>query len=597
MKIRVSDYIAQHLASIGVRKVFLLSGGGMMHLLDAVARVPDIDYVCHHHEQAAAMAAEGYARQSGNIGVCYATSGPGAPNTLTGVIGAWLDSTPMLIVSGQAKLKQTNSYRKITGLRQLGAYDVDSVSIMEPVTKYSTLLTEARLVRYHLEKAIHLAITGRPGPVFIDVPLDIQGELVDPNTLESYTPEPQKHLSLEPTVIDEVLEKFQCAKRPVILAGHGVRSACAWNIFEQVVQVLNIPVITTQMATDLMGHEDPLFVGRCGTKGDRAGNLAIQSADVILMLGTSLHVMTTGYELDMFAPHAFKIQVELDAAVLEREQVGVQLKIHVALKEFLILLLGRWASRKVPLALTDSWHARCQLWKQDLAVSKEPHKRPIDSINYYDLVDVLSDLSEPQDSVVSDAGTAWYLVSQAFRVKRGQRVILSGGLGTMGYAVPCATGVSLAGAKRVLCVTGDGSLMTALHELAVIRANMLNVKLIIANNNGYASIRNTQNAYFHGKLAGTGPESGVFFPDFGLLAKSFDLKYFRVSNLELLREVLFEAMSYDGPCLCEVVTPDNQEIIPTVTTISHEDGRLESKPLEDMFPFMGEEARQRYLSF
>jgi acetolactate synthase-1/2/3 large subunit len=597
MKIRVADYIAQHLASIGVRKVFLLSGGGMMHLLDAIARIPSIHYICHHHEQAAAMAAEGYARQSGNIGVCYVTSGPGAPNTLTGVIGAWLDSTPMLVVSGQAKLAQANSYRKINGLRQFGAYDVNSVSIMEPVTKYATMLTEARLVRYHLEKAIHLATTGRPGPVFIDVPLDIQGELIDPDTLEGYTPEIQKHPPLEQTVIDRILEKLQHAERPVILAGHGVRSACVSNIFDQVVQVLNVPVITTQMATDLMGHDDPLLVGRCGTKGDRAGNLAVQSADVILILGTSLHVTTTGYELGMFAPHAFKIQVELDAAVLEREQVGVQLKIHISLEEFLSLLLERMASRNTPLAVTGAWHERCQLWKHDLSVSNEPHKRPRDAINYYDLIDVLSDVSEPQDTVVSDAGTAWYLVSQAFRVKHGQRVILSGGLGTMGYAVPCATGASVAGAKRVLCVTGDGSLMTALHELAVIRANALNVKMIIANNNGYASIRNTQYAYFHGKLAGTGPESGIFFPDFGFLAKSFDIKYLRVSDLALLREALVEAISYDGPCLCEVVTPDNQEIIPTVSTVSHEDGRLESKPLDDMFPFMGESARQRYLSY
>lgn len=597
MKIRVADYIAQHLQSIGVRKVFLLSGGGMMQLLDALARVPGIQYVCHHHEQAAAMAAEGYARQSGSIGVCYVTSGPGAPNTLTGVIGAWLDSTPMLVISGQAKLTQTNCYRQIHGLRQLGAYDVNSVSIMEPVTKYAIMLTEARSVRYHLEKAVHLATTGRPGPVYIDVPLDIQGELVDPDTLEGYTSETKKRFHPGKAVVDEVIEKLQRAARPVILAGHGIRCAHAWPAFEEVVRALNVPVVTTQMATDLLGHDDPLLVGRCGTKGDRAGNLAVQMADVILTLGTSLHVTTTGYELDLFAPRAFKIQVEFDAAVLEREQVGVQMKIHIAVEDFLVFLSERLTSRIAPLVATGSWHERCQLWKLNLAVSNEPHKRPDGAINYYDLIDVLSDVAGSQDTVVSDAGNAWYLVSQAFRVKYGQRVILSGGLGTMGYAVPCATGVAMAGAKRVLCVTGDGSLMTALHELAVIRANHLNVKLIIANNNGYASIRNTQNAYFNGKLAGTGPESGLFFPDFLLLAQSFGIKYRRVSDLAQLREVLVEVMSSQGPFLCDVLTPKNQDIIPMVTTVRHENGRLESKPLEDMFPFLEEGARRKYLSF
>ena len=590
MKIRVADYIAQYLASIGVRKVFLLSGGGMMHLLDAIARTPDIQYICHHHEQAAAMAAEGCARQSGSIGVCYVTSGPGTPNTLTGVIGAWFDSTPMLVVSGQAKLAHTNSYRHIDGLRQFGAYDLNSVDIMQPVTKYAVMLTEANSVRYHLEKAIHLATAGRPGPVFIDVPLDMQGALIDPDTLEGYTPEAEKRTPIPQAVIDEAMEKLRRAERPVILAGHGIRSAHAWHAFEQVIRDLNVPVVTTQMATDLMGHDDPLMVGRCGTKGDRAGNLAIQMADVILILGTSLHVTTTGYEVELFAPRAFKIQVELDAAVLQREQVGVQLKIQSAVEDFLALMTRAMSSEHRPVVTTGPWHERCQIWKHELAVRNEPHKRPAEAINYYDLMDVLSDVAAPHDTVISDAGSAWYLISQAFKVKRGQRIILSGGL-------PCATGVAAAGAQRVLCVTGDGSLMTALHELAVIRANDMNVKLIIANNNGYASIRNTQNAYFSGKLAGTGPESGIYFPDFQRLAQSFEIKYLRVSELALLRGVLDEAMAFEGPVFCEIITPDNQEIIPTVTTVRHDDGRLESKPLEDMFPFLGEDARRKYLSF
>lgn len=595
MKMRVSDYIVQYLSELGIDKIFLVSGGGMMHLLDAITLHPKVRVVAHHHEQAATMAAEGYARLHGKLGVSFVTSGPGAPNAVTGVIGAWLDSMPLLVVSGQAKLSQTNHYRQIEGLRQFGAYDVPSVSIMKPITKYSTLLIDPNAVRYEIEKAVYLATTGRPGPVFIDVPLDIQGALVESDDLIGFTPGELEQEAIPLDQLQEIVEAMQKAERPVVLAGHGIRSAHAFDDFEKLIQVLQVPVVTTQMATDLMGHEEPLFVGRCGVKGDRAGNLAIQMADFILVLGSSLHVTTTGYEMDLFAPKAIKILVDPDVGTLAKEQVNVRMKICASLSQFMPDLLNYMKTIKTPVRQNRSWNKRCQVWKQEFAVAKEPHKRSDKVVNYYDLIEALSVVSNPDDVLVTDAGSAWYLMSQAYKVKKGQRVILSGGLGTMGFAMPCATGLASAGASRVLCLTGDGSAMTALHELAVFKANDLNIKLIIVNNDGYASIRNTQNSYFNGRLAATGPESGLAFPKFENIAQSLNVPYQMVANPGELDNGLIEMLRSSGPFVLEVMTDKIQEIIPTVTTVRHDDGRLESKPLDEMAPFLEQHVIDQFI--
>jgi acetolactate synthase-1/2/3 large subunit len=596
MKVRVSDYIAQYLSDLGVDKIFLVSGGGMMHLLDAIAIHPKISVVAHHHEQAATMAAEGYSRLNGKLGVSFVTSGPGAPNAVTGVLGAWLDSMPLLVVSGQAKLSQTNEYRQIEGLRQFGAYDVPSVSIMKPITKYSTLLVDPTAIRYEIEKAVYFATIGRPGPVFIDVPLDIQGALIETDDLLGFVPEKHMQQVTSQEELEKVVIEIQKAKRPVILAGHGVRSSHSIVDFERLIKVLQIPVVTTQMATDLIGHEDPIFVGRCGIKGDRAGNLAIQMADFILVLGSSLHVTTTGYELDLFAPKAMKILVDLDIGTLAKEQLNVQMKLCVSLSKFIPELSSYIETNKIQFSHNGSWKKRCQVWKQELSVAKEPHKRSGIVVNYYDFMEVLSKVSDVNDVLVSDAGSAWYLLSQAFKVKRGQRIILSGGLGTMGYAMPCATGLASAGARRVLCITGDGSAMTSLHELAVFKGNNLNIKMIIINNDGYASIRNTQNFYFNGRFAATGPESGLIFPKFRKIAESLEIPYQLVANPAELEEGLNRTLDSSGPFVLEIITDRVQEIIPTVTTLRHDDGRLESKSLDEMAPFLEQHVIDQFIS-
>lgn len=589
-KIRVSDYIANFLEAKGVTKVFLISGGGMMHLLDAVSRTTKLGYVCNHHEQASAIAAEAYARKSNHLGVCYATSGPGATNIITGLAGAWQDSAPVLFVTGQSKLVQTIRHTGLEGLRQFGTFEVDIVPVVQSMTKYAVFLNDANMIRYHLEKAYAIALHGRPGPVLIDVPVDMQGALVDPDQMQAYQPDLPVYNAPDKTIMTDVLQRLAHAKRPLILAGHGIRTAKQAELFAAVIKRLNIPVATTQLAKDLMPYDHPLFIGHPGMKGDRAGNFAVQNADVILSLGCSLHVLTTGYELDKFAPNAHKIQVDLDEYVLKRQQVGVNQQIHCDVQSFLQKLDEMTSA---PLAAESQWHQLCQRWKRDFAVQNEPHQRVENEINYYDFIDWLSNTCQGNETIVTDAGSAFYVVGQAFRTKPGQRVIVSGALGAMGYAVPAATGASFADPDHtVICVTGDGSLQTNIHELATIKHHQLNIKLFIMNNNGYVSIKNTQDNFFNGHCAGVNQDSGVSFPDLKKLADAYGIDYCAAKTHAELSAAQ-HGLKSRGPMIIEVFADKQQLIIPTVSSQKLADGRMVSKPLDDMFPFMSEEQRRR----
>lgn len=598
---RTSDYIAEYLENIGVEKVFLLSGGGMMHLLDAFSRRKNLTYVCNHHEQASGMAADGYARVSGKLGVCCATSGPGGTNTITAVVGAHQDSSPVLFISGQSKVSQTINGTNMHGLRQFGTFEVDIIPLVKSATKYAAVVTKAEDVRYHLEKAIYYATEGRPGAVFLDIPVDIQGAPVNPKTLRAFDPseiaEPKKLNSDISESVFAVIQKLKNAKHPLILAGHGVRSSKQFEKFYRVIEALNIPVVTTCFANDLLHFSHPLFTGHPGMKGDRAGNFAVQTADVILTLGCSLHVTTTGYELDQFAPEAYKIMVEIDPWVLQREQVNVNEKINCSVEDFLFLLETMLPADS-KLCTDSNWHLRCTYWKNNLSVYKEPHQHLPGKINYYDFMEKLDLNSSSSDIIVTDAGSSFYIVGQAFRVKKGQRIISSGSLGAMGFAIPAATGAACAEPdKSILCITGDGSLQTNIHELAVIRKNNLNVKIFIINNDGYVSIRNTQNNFFSGHLAGTSNDSGVFIPNTEKLANAYEIPYISTDKIENLEETIKRALNATGPMLCEIFTPSHQEILPTVSSIRLENGSMKSKPLHDMFPFMDAEKRKSYLEF
>lgn len=595
-KIRVADYIARRLEQEGVTRTFLLAGGGMMHLQDAVSRSEKIHYVCCHHEQSCAFAAEAYARATGKLGVCYATSGPGGTNTVTGIAQAWTDSTPVLFLVGQAKTSETI---RGTGLkvRQFGTFEVDMVSIAEPITKYAAFVDDPRKIRYHLDKAIGLAKSGRPGPTLLEIPLNVQGALVEESELEpckeSLVPELP---ALSDAELDEVIDRLRAARRPLILAGHGVRVSGAAEKFRELVKRWNLPVATTPLANDLLPYEDPLLVGHPSLKGDRPGNIAVQTADVILTLGCSLHSMTTGYELKLFAPKAYKIQVEMDAAILRREAVGVQKKLQAPVEVFLERLAARPRARE-PIAPEGAWHAHCRRLKSELGVDREPHARPDGQLNYYDVIFALNEHAKGDEILIADAGSAYYTLGQAYRARPRQRVIISGGLGQMGYTTSAVIGASSAlPDRRVIGLTGDGSLQMNLHDLSVIAHHRLNAAMVVVNNGGYVSIRNTQNNYFGGFLSGTDAKSGLAIPDHRKLCAAFGLPYRSARTPDELGAGMREALSgRGGPVFFEVFTTYEQLILPTVQSQRLADGTMVSKPLHDMFPFLEPEKLKSYL--
>ncbi|OFZ29744.1 MAG: hypothetical protein A2622_11025 [Bdellovibrionales bacterium RIFCSPHIGHO2_01_FULL_40_29] len=596
---RVADYIAEHLEKIGVRAVFLLSGGGMMHLLDAASRKDTLKYICNHHEQCSGMAADAYARVTSQLGVCYATSGPGGTNTLTAVVGAYQDSSPVLFISGQSKLSQTIEGTGSQGLRQFGTFEVDVIPTMKSVTKYAEMVTSATDIRYHLEKAIYLAMEGRPGPVFLDIPLDIQGAPIEVEKLRGFDPAEIKKASVEISSdqIKKIVQRLTTAKKPLILAGYGVRASNSVNQLLNIVRMLNIPVVTTSFGSDVVAYDNPLFVGHPGLKGDRPGNFAIQTADVILSVGCSLHVTTTGYELDKFAPDAYKILVDPDPFVLKREQVNVNEKVQMDVKLFLNKLESISETLKISKT-SEAWIDKCREWKNNYSTYKEPHKHEDDKINFYDFSEKLDQAADANDIIVTDAGSAFYIFGQAFRYKQGQRLINSGSLGAMGFALPAATGAALGDPnRRILCVTGDGSLQTNLHELAVYKKNKLNIKLFVINNDGYVCIRNTQTSFFSGHLAGTSESSGVWIPNLKKTADAFELPFFTVDNNTDLALTIEKVFATPGPVFCEIITPNTQEIIPTVSSVRLPNGSMKSKPLHEMFPFMSEEEASKTLIF
>jgi acetolactate synthase I/II/III large subunit len=586
MQVRVSDFIADYLEEkIGVKSVFLLSGGGMMHLIDSLANRNKMNYYCNHHEQASAMAAEGYSRFSNNLGVCYATSGPGATNLLTGIVGAWVDSSPVLFLTGQANTHQTIQGSNINGLRQFGTFEVDIVPIVKPVTKFATVVEDPKMIKYYLEEAITIATSDRPGPVLLDVPLNIQGALINPNELIGYEPQPTKLNGPNDEELNEVLQAINRSEKPLILAGNGIRISNSVGIFRKLVEKFKIPIVTTQLGKDIIEYNNPYFIGHPGVKGDRAGNLAIQNADLIISIGSSLHAQTTGYELEKFAPNAFKIQIEVDNSLLERENVGVNLKIKSEISNFINLLL-----EKEKFNFGDKhelWRNQCQKWKTSYDVSQEPHEREINGpINLYDFIQVLNEELKGNEAIVTDAGSTYYALGQGIKIKGTQRYIVSGGLGAMGYALPSSIGIATSNQNSTICVTGDGSLQTNIQELQVLKHYNFDIKLFIINNNGYVSIRNTQNSFFNGNFVGSDPNSGVSLPALDKIAKAYEIPYFEVDDINTLKNVMKEILAIKGPVICGVNCQPNQKIIPTVTSKRLESGKMVSTSLDEMYPFI-----------
>jgi len=587
--IKLSDYVIQSLAARGVRHIFMVSGGGAMHLNDSIGKEARITYICNHHEQAAAMAGECYARIAQVPGVVNVTTGPGGINALNGVFGAWTDSIPMLVLSGQVKRETCMATAGGRGLRQLGDQEADIIAMAKGITKYAVLVADPDSIRYHLERAWHLAQSGRPGPCWLDIPIDVQSAMIDESKLRAYEPA-EDALACDPSQLQQqcraVRERMARAKRPVILAGTGVRLAGALDEFERLIRKLHIPV-TTAWTHDLIASDDELFCGRPGTIGDRAGNFAVQNADLLLILGSRLNVRQVSYNWKTFAPKAFKIQVDVDAAELDKPLVKPDLGIVSDLKAFLAELQAQLDTQSSPPD-HESWLAWCRERVARYPVVQDRQRQPGPPLNPYHFMEELSAMLAEDDAVICGNASACIVPFQVMQIRRGQRLISNSGSASMGYDLPAAIGAAIArGGKRVICLAGDGSLQMNIQELQTVVHHRLPIKIFVLNNGGYLSIRSTQKNFF-GRLTGESAASGVTFPDFVKVACAYGIpgvRLDRVADLPRVREALVQP----GPSLVDVVLDPEQEFEPRSRAKQLPDGKIVSPPLEDMYPFLGAE--------
>jgi acetolactate synthase I/II/III large subunit len=587
---RLADYLFEQLAERGVRDIFLLTGGGAMHLNDALARQKRLRYICMHHEQACAMAAEAHARVTGELGVISVTTGPGGINALNGVFGAWTDSVPLLAISGQVKRETSLAYQgdRCRGLRQLGDQEVDIVPMVRGITKYAQTVLDPASIRYHLERAIYLATHGRPGPVWLDIPVDVQAAQIDERNLLAYD-EAEDCLAVDAGLLRrqaaEVLERLKNARRPVILPGSGVHVGRAAAEFRAAVDRLGIPVATGWTAPDLIPTDHPLYAGRPGTVGDRAGNFAVQNADVLLVLGSRLNIRQVSYNWKSFARHAVKIQVDADPAELTKPTVRPDIAVQADLKCFLGIfnqLLAAGDYRPVH----SGWTEWCRERVRQYPVVQARHRVPAAPVNPYFFMEQLFDALEEGDVVVCGNATASVVPFQVGRIREGQRVFANSGCASMGYDLPAALGAAFArNGGRVICLAGDGSLQLNLQELQTVVHHQVPVKIFVLNNAGYLSIRTTQGAFFKGNFIGEGARSGISFPDTMKLAAAYGIPAERIES-NACGPAIGRALAAPGPFLCEVMLDPGQEFEPRLTSRVLEDGRMVSSPLEDMYPFL-----------
>ncbi|WP_434632930.1 thiamine pyrophosphate-binding protein [Chromobacterium sp. CV08] len=580
--VRLSDYVMDFLAARGVRHVFLLPGGGAMHLNDAVALQPDLTAVPCHHEQACGIAAEAYGRQTGRAGVALVTTGPGATNILTPVAGAWIESLPLLVISGQVKRADL---LQGSGLRQKGVQEVDIVAMARPVTKYAVTVTDPQSIRRHLEEALHLAHSGRPGPVWLDIPLDVQAAPIDPAGLAGYEPQAEAKAA-GPDYVSTIAAMLRQAERPLILAGHGVRIAGGADALRRLSETLQVPVAATWNAMDLVPWDSPLCAGRPGVVALRPGNFAVQNCDLLIAVGTRLDNILTAYNPKGFARAARKIVVDVDAAEIAKLDMEIELPLVMDARQCLDGLLA--GADSLPKARWQPWLDRCADWKRRYPVQDGAPFPTSGRISHYHFVDALSDAA-PENTLIStgSSGLAVEVFYTAFRNKPGQRVFLTSGLGSMGYGLPAAIGACLGnGSKPMIAVESDGSLQLNLQELATLKALQLPIRLFIMNNNGYASIRNTQRNYFDSRYVGTGPEAGVVIPDVLELAEAYGLPALRIARVEELAEGLATVLAHPGPILCDVRLNENETLQPKAAALPQPDGSMLSMPLEDMSPLL-----------
>jgi acetolactate synthase-1/2/3 large subunit len=592
--VKLSDWVFKFLAELGVEHVFMVTGGGAMHLDDSLGQRADIEYVCTLHEQAAAMAAESYAKVAGTLGVCLVTAGPGGTNAITGVAGGWLDSTPMLVLSGQAKRADLKGS---SGVRQMGVQEVDIVAMVAPITKYAVTVMEPAEIRYHMEKAVHLARTGRPGPVWIDLPLDVQGAAIDEASLRGFDPDEDTVSPRRPTDqlavdVGRTIALLNGAERPVVLIGNGVRLGEARAEMRELIERLGLPVLTTWPAHDMVPDDHPLMVGRPGPLAPRGANFTLQNSDWLLALGARLDLVVTGYAPHNFARAAKKIMVDIDGAELRKLDDTIDVPVRANVKDF-ICEMTRQLGGVIPRD-RSGWDTRWRGWRTAYPIVLPEYRHLSDRVSTYVLGEAISEASASDDVIVSgSSGSGIEIFCLAVRLKEGQRLFLTTALGAMGNGLPGLVGACLANRRRrTIGVDGDGGLQLNIQELQTAHRLALPIKLFVLNNDGYASIRTSQLRYF-GRLAGADATSGVTLPPLQEIVEAYGLPYARIDTDRGLVGRVRELLDAPGPVVVEVMTPREEPRGPSLSSTRKPDGSMVSRPLEDLWPFL---PRDEFLS-
>lgn len=587
-KVKISDYVIDFIANLGVKHIFLISGGGNIHLIDSIGKSKKIDYVCNHHEQASATAAEAYARING-FGACIVTTGPGGTNAITGILGAWLDSIPMICISGQVR---SDTLAISTKLRQLGDQEADIISIVKSITKYSVCVLDAQKIKYYLEKSVYLAKNGRPGPVWLDIPVDIQGTFVDTKNLKGFKIKKEVIISLDNKKttsrnLTKVLQKLRNSRRPVLYAGNGIRLAGAQKEFLNLIRILKIPVLTSYAGYDLVPSNNPYFFGRAHAFGQRAANFIIQNSDLLLTIGARLDIRTIGFTHKAFARGAYKIMVDIDKSELEKPIIKIDLPIHQDAKEFILKLQN--LVKKDPLNLKISeWLAYGKrLNKKYQPVLNEFWKEK-KYVNPYCFIETIGKYLKPGQIIVLSDGIGPLNCSyQALSVKTKQRIILNNGCAQMGYGLPAAIGVCFASSKKeIICFEGDGSIQLNIHELQVIKHHNLPIKIFVYSNDGYLSIRNTQKNLFAGRFTASNKSSGLSCPDITKVATAYGIPSLKIFNHLDMEEKIKNVLKTKGPIICDINSVRDLMLTPKLITLKTVDGKFVSPPLEEMSPLL-----------
>lgn len=599
MKQRLADYVADFFVNHGVVDCFSVVGGGAMHLNDALGHKEGLKVTYNHHEQACAIAAEAYARLNNRIAVVCVTTGPGGTNAITGVVGGWLDSIPMFVVSGQVRYDTTARYtEQFTDglkLRAVGDQEYDIVKSVEPMTKFAYMVEEPCQIRYALEKGWHLATTGRPGPVWIDIPVNFQGAYIETDELEGYESSVDD-MQLPPKVSEEtvqvIIDKIKKANRPVIYAGGGIRLSGGYSEFREVISKLNVPIVTYWNSVDLIESDNPLYVGRGGNMGDRPGNFAVQNSDLLLAIGTRISIRQTGYSFETWAREAEVIMVDIDRAEMKKHTIHVDMPVWADAKDFLSTMNLK-ISENAKVFQNEEWIKICQNWKEKYPVTLKRHWDENDGYaNVFAFINYLSG-QLPKNSLTAVSNGACCVVGhQNYVIKEGTRFIINSAIASMGYGLPAAIGLCIAsGRKETICLEGDGSIMMNLQELQTVITNKLPIKIFLINNDGYHSIRITQNSLFADRAkVGIGPESqDLSFPNYEKIAGAFGFPYYSASSNDEMKHVIDTVLKQEGFVFCEIFTNTIQVWEPKSSTKKLPDGTLVSPPLEDLAPFLPRE--------